>query len=83
MKQIGKYVQSADPGKVVMKLGSFLDNNGYSKSGLSRAANIDYRIIKRLCVNDVQRVDLEIMARICYSLDCDLADILEYQKPKE
>ena len=82
MKQIGKYVQSADPGKVVMKLGSYMEKHGYSKSGLARASNVDYRIIKRLCDNDVQRVDLEIISRICFSLECDLTDIFEYQKPK-
>ena len=83
MKQIGNYVQSADPGIIKLKLGSFMDKNGYSKSGLARASNVDYRIIKRLCEDDVQRVDLDILARICYSLECDLPDILEYQQPNE
>ena len=83
MKQVGKYVRSADPGKMVLKLNGFLQKNGQSKSGLARASNVDYRIIKRLCDEDVQRVDLDILARICFSLECDLPDILEYQKPIE
>ncbi|MBQ6012466.1 MAG: helix-turn-helix transcriptional regulator [Firmicutes bacterium] len=31
--------------------------------------------------NDVQRVDLSVLARLCYALDCDLSDIIEYIRP--
>ena len=35
------------------------------------------------CKNDIKRPDLDVLARICYALDCDLADIIRYVRSSE
>ena len=32
--------------------------------------------------NEVQRVDLAVLARLCYALDCELSDLIEYIPPQ-
>lgn len=32
--------------------------------------------------NKIQRLDIDILKRICYVLECDLHDLIEYIPPK-
>lgn len=34
--------------------------------------------LKAYIKNEVQRVDLSVLARLCYALECSLEDIIEY-----
>ena len=36
--------------------------------------------LKSYMKNEVQRVDLDILARLCHALECDVTDLLEYKK---
>ncbi len=47
---------------------------------LSHIANIKYEIIKRYCDNQVLRYDTDILARLCFCLNCELSSILKYVK---
>lgn len=33
--------------------------------------------------NKIQRLDIDILLRLCYVLECDLTDLIEYIPPKE
>lgn len=41
---------------------------------------INYDLVNRYYNNRVIRVDIDIIARMCYVLDCDINDILKYRK---
>ncbi len=47
---------------------------------LSRMADIKYEIIERYCSNCVMRYDTSILSRLCYTLDCQVGDIIEYSE---
>ena len=38
--------------------------------------------LKKYCRNEVQRLDIAVLSRLCYALDCDLNDLLEYIPPE-
>lgn len=38
--------------------------------------------LKKYKDNDVQRLDIAVLSRLCYALDCDLNDLLEYIPPE-
>ena len=40
---------------------------------------INYDLVNRYYNNRVIRVDIDIIARMCYVLDCDITDILKYR----
>ena len=54
-----------------------------SKNRLAEKANLQRTQLNAYCKNDIKRPDLDVLARICYALDCDLPDIIRYVRPSE
>ncbi len=69
-------------GEVNLTLDEFLKNHNISRSSLSRNAQIHYGQLLKYCRNDMQKVDLNILARICKTINCEIGDIIEYLPPK-
>ena len=70
-------------GQVNLKLDEFLKSHKISRSSLSRNGQIHYKQLLKYCNNDMKKVDLNILARICRTIDCEISDIIEYDPPKE
>ena len=37
--------------------------------------------LKSYIKNDVQRIDISVLARLCYALECSLSDLIQYIPP--
>ncbi len=70
-------------GEVNLKLDEFLKKHNISRSSLSRNGQIHYKQLLKYCNNDMQKVDLNLLARICKTIDCEIGDIIEYTPPKK
>ena len=70
-------------GKVDLKLDEFLKEHHISRSSLSRNGQIHYKQLLKYCNNDMQKVDLNLLARICKTINCEISDIIEYCPPKK
>ena len=71
-----------DFGKIDIKLKDLLEKKGISRNKLCNMMGSNYDLITRYYNNRVTRVDLEIIAKICFVLDCNITDILEYSTQK-
>ena len=71
-----------DWGKVDLTLDKYLKEHNISRSSLSRNAFIHYKQLLKYCKNDMQKIDLQILARICKTLNCNINDIVSYTPPK-
>ena len=71
-----------DWGEVNLELDKFLKNNHISRSSLSRNAQIHYGQLLKYCKNDMKKVDLKLLARICKTSNCEIGDIIKYTPPK-
>ena len=69
-----------DYGKVEIVLKNILDKKGISRNKLSTMIAANYNLENRNYNNKVIRIDLDIIARICYALNCEVSDILKYKK---
>ena len=78
--EYGSIVNTIQYGRFVIKLNDVLIEKGVSKTKLAKLANTNYKNIKRLCDHDVQKIDLDILARVCYILKCDISEIVHYEK---
>ncbi|MBQ9976852.1 MAG: helix-turn-helix transcriptional regulator [Clostridia bacterium] len=67
---------------VRLKLKEYLDLIGTTRYDLSVKSGIQYQIIDKYYKNKVVRYDSYVLDRICYTLDCDISDIIEYKKDK-
>lgn len=54
-----------------------------SRSKLSRRSIVSYDLVNRYYNNKVTRIDLDVISRFCYILNCDIYDILEYTKKED
>ena len=69
-----------DYGKVEITLKEILEKRGISRNKLSIMLAVRYDLVNRYYKNSVIRVDIDIIARMCYVLNCDITDILKYKK---
>ena len=40
-------------------------------------------IINGYCNNTISRLDIDVLARLCYALNCEINDLLEYIPPDQ
>lgn len=69
-----------DYGKAELNLKKILDDKKISRNKLSNMIATNYDLVNRYYNNKVVRIDLDIIARICFVLDCDVNDIIKYKK---
>ena len=73
-------VQLLDYGKIEIHLKEILDAKGYTRNFLSEAAHTRFEVIDKWYDNNVERMDLDVLARFCYVLECKPEDILKYKQ---
>ena len=65
-------------GTIRLHLDELMKDRNISISKLSYRAEMQRTQLKKYCRNEVQRLDIAVLSRLCYALDCDLHDLLEY-----
>ena len=70
-------------GKINVKLKHWLDERNIKRGNLAFAVKTRFEVINKWYNNDVERLDLDVLARICYVLNCKAEDIIEYAECSE
>ena len=70
-------------GSIRIKLAQLIKDRGISKNKLSHRAEMQRSQINHYCNNTVSRLDVDVLARLCWALDCEIGDLLEYAAPRE
>ena len=73
-------MKDVDYGYVRLKLKDVMEEQKISINTLACRAEMQRTQLKGYMNNEIQRVDLAVMARLCYVLDCKLSDLIEYVK---
>ena len=68
-------------GTIKIRLADLIKEAGISKNKLSHRAEMQRTQINNYCNNTVTRLDIDVLARICTVLGCDISDLLEYEPP--
>ena len=79
-KSIFEGFSEVEYGSGSVRLREYLLERGISLDELGAKAHIDPSIIKRYCADTMTNVSLDILGKICYSLECEMSDILVYDK---
>lgn len=67
-----------DYGKITVHIKEIMDSKGITRNFLAKASNTRFEVINKWYNDQVEKMDLDILARICYVLDCSPADIIKY-----
>ena len=70
-------------GTIRIKLKELLEKTGLSKNKLSHRAEMQRTQINHYCNNTITRLDTDVLARLCKTLNCTISDLLEYIPPEE
>lgn len=71
-------------GRIRVKLAEVLDSRGITRNRLRTLTGAKYDVIDRYYkANNVVMADLDFLAKVCYVLECDIQDLLEYERPPE
>ena len=70
-------------GTVKIHLEEVMKKSNISINKLSFRAEMQRTQLKKYCKNEVQRLDIAVLSRLCYALECDLHDLIEYIPPDE
>ena len=69
-------------GTIRIKLNELIQKSGISKNKLSHRAEMQRSQINHYCNNEITRLDIDVLARICTVLDCRIEDLLEFIPPE-
>lgn len=69
-------------GTIKLYLKERMEEQNLSLSKLSFRAEMQRTQLKHYYDGDIQRLDMAVLSRLCYALNCDLHDLLEYIPPE-
>lgn len=70
-------------GKIVMHFAELLEESKLSKNKFSQRAEIQRSQVNRFCNNEITRLDVDVLARICTVFNCEIGDLLEFIPPEK
>ena len=73
----------ADYGRVELRLKEVMDEIGISRNQLAKLIDARFEVVSTWYKGEVEKMDLDILARICYALDCTTDDLLQYVPGEE
>ncbi len=80
MKDSKSVFEIKDYGKINLHLKEIMDSKKITRNYLARVSNTRFEVINKWYNNEVEKMDLDILARICYVLECSPADIIKYEE---
>ncbi len=69
-------------GRIKLCLKEWMDQNKITRGALARNTDTRYEVINKWYHGQVEKMDLDILARICCVLDCNVSDIIKYTDDK-
>lgn len=65
-------------GTIIIKLEEQIEKSGVSKNKLTKLAEMERTQLNKYCKNSVKRLDIDVLARLCTALECDISDLLAF-----
>lgn len=65
-------------GHIEIRLKEIMEARGVTRNALARATNTRFEVINKWYQGHVEKIDADVLARICYILDCEPGDLIIY-----
>ncbi|MCR4962759.1 MAG: helix-turn-helix transcriptional regulator [Firmicutes bacterium] len=65
-------------GVIKIHLDELIKVRGISKNKLSQRAEMQRTQLNNYCNNTITRLDIDVLARLCSVLDCEIGELLEF-----
>ena len=67
-------------GCVSIHLKELMEERGITRYRLAKLADTRFEVVEKWYTGTVERIDADVLARFCYILNCDVSDIIKYNK---
>lgn len=67
-------------GNISIHLKEIIEAKGITRYRLAKLADTRFEVIEKWCSGAVERIDADVLARFCYILNCDVSDIIKFNK---
>lgn len=78
MSETNSVLQRKEYGRIKLKLKEQLDTRGMTRNYLARKIDARFEVVDKWYNDQVEKIDTDILARICFVLGCRVEDIMEY-----
>ena len=78
MNNNNSVIEYKNYGKIKIRLSNVLDAQHVSRYSLAKLTGIRYEVINKWYSGNVERADLDVLAKLCFALNCSVTDILVY-----
>ena len=65
-------------GTVTVDIRTLMKRKGLTRNSLARAVHTRFEVINKWYNGNVEKIDTDVLARICYVLECTPNDIIKY-----
>ena len=70
-----------DFGKILFSFGKIMDEKQINRNQLATRAGIRFEVANRFYNGNIERLDIDVLAKVCFVLDCNVADVISFQPP--
>lgn len=71
-----------DYGSITLNIVKLLEQKGISKNRICKDLDIARPNFNRYCKNKFQRIDVNLISKLCFYFECSVEDLIEYHPPK-
>lgn len=75
-------MRTPDYGEIQFHIKEVMDAQGLSIKGVSECADMQRTQLKTYVDGTLQVIDLDVLARLCHTLSCDVGELLAYREPQ-
>lgn len=80
MDNTNSIFEMKDYGKINFYVKEIMDAKNITRSKLSKLANVRFEVADKWYNGNIERMDIDVLTRICYVLDCSICDLMSYKK---
>jgi len=68
-------------GEILFSFNKVMDERNINRNQLSKLAGVRFEVADRFYNGNIERLDIDVLTRICFVLDCSISEVISYQKP--
>jgi len=67
-------------GKIVFSFDKVMEAKQINRNQLASRAGIRFEVADRFFDGRIERLDIDVLARVCFVLGCDVTDVMSYEQ---
>lgn len=73
-------LQVKEYGNIEITLRQRMEERGLTRNKMARLINVRYEVVDKWYKGTVERIDADVLARMCYVLHCAPGDLIRYNR---